>query len=310
MRWLFLDSTGVVRSGWRAVVFLVAYFIIAGGVILTSLAVAARFPTGGSLLRLFITFSVAAAVAVALGWSFGRFFEKVPFRELGCTFSGPWLRNLLLGLAVGGAAFFSAVFVALLGRGMTFTVNTTSSGSAIGWTLLGTLAVFAAGAASEETLFRGYLLQTFSRSRLSWLGIIVTSMLFAAAHNDNPAADPLAIANTLLAGGWFAAAYFRTRDLWFPFGVHLAWNWLQGPIFGINVSGIAEFSPDPALRAIDSGPAWLTGGSYGIEGGIACTIALLISMGLILLLPGLYPASHSTADNTDNADKNGKMHLT
>ncbi len=168
---------------------------------------------------------------------------------------------------------------------MTFTVNTASSSSAIGWTLVSTLAIFVAGAASEETLFRGYLLQTFARSRIAWIGVVVTSLLFAFAHNNNPSANPLALANTLLAGVWFAAAYFKTRDLWFPFGVHLAWNWLQGPFFGINVSGIAEFSPDPVLRAIDSGPAWLTGGSYGIEGGIACTIALIISTGLIYFLP-------------------------
>lgn len=285
MQKLFLDAEGNVRSGWRATLFLVAYLILAGGVIIASLAVAAQFPTRGALLRLFVTFTIATVIAVALGWIFGRFFEGVPFRALGCSFSGPWLRNLALGLAVGGAAFISAVFVALLGRGITFTVNSASSGSAIGWTLLTTMGVFAAGAASEETLFRGYLLQTFARSRLAWLGVIITSMLFAAAHNDNPSADPLALANTLLAGVWFAAAYFRTRDLWFPFGVHLAWNWLQGPVFGINVSGIAEFNPDPVLRAIDSGPAWLTGGGYGIEGGIACTIAIVISILLIHLLP-------------------------
>ncbi|MBK9216271.1 MAG: CPBP family intramembrane metalloprotease [Chloracidobacterium sp.] len=285
MQRLFIDSEGIVRSGWRATLFLVTYLIVAGGVILASLGIAGRFSPGGSLLRLFVTFTIAAAVAIVLGWLCGRYFERVPFGELGCTFSGRWLRNLVVGLAVGGAAFISAVFVALLGRGLTFTINTTSSGVAIGWTLLATLAVFAAGAASEETLFRGYFLQTFARSRLSWLGVIVTSMLFAFAHNDNPSADPLAILNTLLAGAWFATAYFKTRDLWFPFGVHLAWNWLQGPIFGINVSGIAEFSPDPVLRAIDSGPAWLTGGSYGIEGGIACTIALVISVGLIYFLP-------------------------
>ena len=50
---------------------------------------------------------------------------------------------------------------------------------------------------------------------------------------------------------------------------------------------IVEFSPDPILRATDLGPAWLTGGSYGIEGGIACTLAILISIGLIYYLPSL-----------------------
>lgn len=285
MQKLFIDEEGQVRSGWRATLFLIAYFIISAALILASLAVAAQFSPEGHFFRLLVPFTIATVVAILLGWLFGKFFERVPFEALGCSFSGRWLRNLALGLAVGGAAFVSALFVALLARGLTFTVNTASSSSAIGWTLVSTLAIFAAGAASEEALFRGYLLQTFARSRLVWLGVLITSLLFAFAHNNNPSANPLALANTLLAGGWFAAAYFKTRDLWFPFGVHLAWNWLQGPFFGINVSGIAEFSPDPVLRAIDSGPAWLTGGSYGIEGGVACTIALLISTGLIYFLP-------------------------
>jgi membrane protease YdiL (CAAX protease family) len=222
---------------------------------------------------------------VTFGWLFGRVFEELPFAALGATFSGPWVRNLALGLAVGSSAFVSALIVALIGRGVTFTVNTTSAGSAIASTLLTSLLIMTAGAASEEALFRGYLLQTFARSRLAWIGVVITSLLFAFAHNDNPSANPLALANTVLAGWWFSAAYFKTRDLWFPFGIHLAWNWLQGPFFGINVSGIAEFSPDPVLRAIDSGPAWLTGGSYGVEGGIACTIALIISTTLIYSLP-------------------------
>jgi len=111
------------------------------------------------------------------------------------------------------------------------------------------------------------------------------SLLFAFAHNVNPSVSPLALANTFIAGIWFAAAYLKTRDLWFPFGIHFAWNWLQGPIFGINVSGIGDFSPDPLMRATDAGPAWLTGGAYGIEGGVACTFALMLSLVLIYYLP-------------------------
>jgi hypothetical protein len=48
-------------------------------------------------------------------------------------------------------------------------------------------------------------------------------------------------------------------------------------LLGLPVSGIERLAPAPLLRAINSGPDWLTGGSYGIEGGAACTIALLIS---------------------------------
>jgi hypothetical protein len=65
--------------------------------------------------------------------------------------------------------------------------------------------------------------------------------------------------------------------LWFPLGIHWAWNWTMGAVLGLPVSGIERLTPEPLLRATDIGPAWLTGGSYGIEGGAACTIALLVS---------------------------------
>jgi hypothetical protein len=76
---------------------------------------------------------------------------------------------------------------------------------------------------------------------------------------------------------WLAIAYLKTRNLWFPLGLHWAWNWTMGAVLGLPVSGIEALTPYPLLRATDLGPAWLTGGSYGIEGGAACTVALIIS---------------------------------
>jgi len=82
-------------------------------------------------------------------------------------------------------------------------------------------------------------------------------------------------ANTALAGIWLAAAYLRTRSLWLPLGVHWSWNWALGWFFGLPISGINLVS-NPLLQGQDSGPKWLTGGTYGIEGGVACTISLAI----------------------------------
>jgi hypothetical protein len=83
--------------------------------------------------------------------------------------------------------------------------------------------------------------------------------------------------NTALAGVWLAVAYLKTRSLWFPLGIHWAWNWAMASVFGLPVSGITELASNSLLHGIDLGPAWLTGGSYGPEGGLACTIALIVS---------------------------------
>jgi hypothetical protein len=96
------------------------------------------------------------------------------------------------------------------------------------------------------------------------------------AHLSNPNVIPVAtFANTALAGIWLGVAYLRTRNLWFPLGVHWAWNWALGGVFGLPISGKNLIS-NPLLQGNDIGPAWLTGGAYGIEGGVACTIALVI----------------------------------
>ena len=73
-------------------------------------------------------------------------------------------------------------------------------------------------------------------------------------------------------------AYWRTRSLWFPLGLHFGWNWVQGAVLGLARERHHEdITPDPLLRFADHGPAWLGGGAYGIEGGAACTLALLLS---------------------------------
>jgi membrane protease YdiL (CAAX protease family) len=104
-------------------------------------------------------------------------------------------------------------------------------------------------------------------------------MPFAAAHLRNPnVVAGFTFINTALAGAWLAVAYLRTRSLWLPFGLHWSWNWAQASLLGLPVSGIQRFASAPLLKGVNLGPDWLTGGAYGIEGGAACTLALLVSI--------------------------------
>ena len=298
MNSLFVNKHGRIRSGWRAAAFLVSFVFISFFFIFASVTILSQMQFGESApgyLPLIVPFAISTVIAVLLGWLFGKLLEGLPFRAIGIAFTHGWIRNLAAGCLIGAVALGSSIIIAVMSGGMSLAANRESSSSAITTTLLTTLLIFAIGAASEETLFRGYLLQTLSRAKMAWVGIAVTSLLFAFAHNNNPDASWLSWLNTLLAGVWFAAAYLKTRDLWFPIGIHLTWNWLQGPFFGINVSGITEFSPDPVFRATDVGPAWLTGGGYGIEGGIACTFALVVSTVLIYYLPSLNPTEEMLA---------------
>ena len=91
---------------------------------------------------------------------------------------------------------------------------------------------------SEELLFRGILFRWIEEFGGSWAALIVTSVLFGAAHLVNPNATYIAAVGIAVeAGVMLGAAYMLTRSLWFPMGIHAAWNFTQGEIFDIPVSG-------------------------------------------------------------------------
>ncbi len=291
MRELLFDTKGRLRSGWRftifCAVFIVAAMAIGGAGLAVLQALSVPFEAGEPA---FLLVNSAAMIipALLIGWLCGKYLEGLPFRALGAWFTDGWFRHLVGGILVGAGTVSFAVAVAAALGGLRFELNT-ADGAAMIKSLVISFAVLAVGAAAEEALFRGYILQTFARSGLAAMAIALTSVFFGAVHAGNPNADVLPVINTMLAGVWFGVAYLKTRDLWFVWGMHLMWNWVQGAFFGIEVSGITTLVSAPGLREIDSGPAWLTGETYGVEGGIVTTVALIASTVVIYFLPWLKP---------------------
>jgi membrane protease YdiL (CAAX protease family) len=292
MEYLLFDQDGKLRSGWRATIFLFSFIFVAlllaalAHIGLTTFQIHA---TPKSSISLVTNAVLSLAPALLLGWLYGHLFEKLPFRALGASLTKGWLAHWLFGLILGAITLSIAVIIGYVFGGLRFELNAAAGMSTILRSLAISFLVFGLASAFEEALFRGYILQTFARSGLAWLAILLTSVFFGAVHLGNPNANLISIANTVLAGVWFSVAYLKTSDLWFVWGLHLMWNWMQGSFFGIEVSGLTEITASPLLREIDTGPSWLTGQTYGIEGGIACTIALVFSIGAIYFLPVLKP---------------------
>ena len=295
---IFFNEAGRVRSGWRFALFLLSFIffgtLLGGAVVAFFSATGIEF-SSGSLRYILINSSISLVLTLALGWFWGKSLEDLPFRALGAWFSKNWFKDLLWGLIFGALALALACGIAVVFGGLSFEFNRSYGTAAILLTLGVAALVFAVAAAFEEALFRGYILQTFARARLAWLAILLTSCFFALAHYNNPNATALSTINTALAGVWLGVAYLKTRNLWFPFGVHLMWNWMQGAFFGVEVSGLQKLITAPFLREIDSGPVWLTGENYGIEGGIACTVALVVSTIAIWFAPFLKPTEEMLA---------------
>lgn len=187
------------------------------------------------------------------------------------------LRHLGAGLAAGFLVFSLAVAVAaVLG-----VYRITGFGDATGLlpALLGP-ALFAA--ISEELVFRGILFRSIEEFGGSWMALLLTSAFFGAAHLANPNASPIAAVGIAFeAGVMLGAAYMLTRSLWLPMGIHAAWNFTQGEIFDIPVSGTPVRG---LLTARLEGPPLLTGNGFGLEASlIAIVIATLFGLWLLWL---------------------------
>jgi membrane protease YdiL (CAAX protease family) len=280
---LFFNDVGRLRSGWRIVVFAVAYLLF------LSLIGSALY-----MLHLFVPMHLARRIfgsnwgfpiqalllltgALVVGWVCSAGLEGLPFRVLGWALYRGWWRDWLLGSLLGAATMILATGICTMFGGFQFRFNAAGMMGATLQTLFLTAILFIFAASAEEALFRGYPLQTLARANLVWTGIVLTGVWFGVMHLRNPNVTKFTFINTALAGVWLAVGYYRTRSLWFPLGLHWCWNWTMGAVLGLPVSGLLRLAPNPLLRGVDRGPAWLTGGAYGIEGGAACIIAVVIS---------------------------------
>ncbi|HEX8501099.1 MAG TPA: CPBP family intramembrane glutamic endopeptidase [Pyrinomonadaceae bacterium] len=279
----FYNDAGRLRSVWRLAVFAVAYLAcVTAAFVGTDFALALLLPREtyerlvGGVWGWILQSAALFAPAALVGWGCARGLEDLPWRSLGWAPHKGWLRDGLFGLLAGGAAVGLAALVGAAAGVYGFAPNGAAGGGALARTLAVSGVVFLLGAVAEEMLFRGYPLQTLLRSWPLWVALVPVSVPFALVHLANPNVAPgFTFVNTVLAGVWFCVAYWRTRSLWFPLGLHAGWNWVQGAVLGSPVSGITKIAPDPLLRLTDNGPAWLGGGAYGIEGGAACTLALV-----------------------------------
>lgn len=298
---VFYGPDGLLRSGWRFAIFVLGFIFLGLVLGVASVALLSLFGESarpGTVPFLVVNSSVSLIVSLVVGWLCGKYLERLPFAALGAEPRGRWLINFSAGVVGGVVTFAIGAGLGIAFGGLSFSANADGTLDSKIMTLVVTFLLFAVAAAFEEALFRGYILQTFIRSDYTVFGVLLTSTLFATVHNANPSAGVLSWANTFIAGVWFAVAYLKTRDLWFPTGLHLAWNWTQGSIFGVEVSGLTNIVKAPLLRETDVGPTWLTGGDYGIEGGVITTIALIASTVAVWLIP-LKPSKAVRAQSSE-----------
>jgi len=218
-------------------------------------------------------------------WLWVRFAEKRPFSSLGFERKNAiftYLRGFVLGLLMFSAAIG---LLAVLGF---VQIDRSIDPSMVGLSALGGVLIILVGwlvqGAAEEVLVRGWMLPVLAARYHRWLGIIISSLIFAILHGLNPNISALAFLNLTLFG-FFAAFYaIREGSLWGICALHSSWNWIQGNIFGFEVSG-GSMGGGTIIKLMDTGPDWMTGGLFGPEGGLAVTIVLVIGIIVIFAWP-------------------------
>ena len=211
---------------------------------------------------------LVARAAINIAIVFGAY--KLAIRRLGerehdDLRGGRALTELGLGLAAGFLVF-SAVVGAAAAAGV-YRIEGPGSTRDLIPDLVGMTLV---PAFMEELLFRGILFRWIEEFAGSWAALVLTAALFGLAHVMNPNATwfssfAIAIEAGLLLGG----AYMLTRSLWMPIGLHAAWNFTQGVIFDVPVSGVSQTG---LVEARLYGPELLSGGNFGLEASLFAVV--------------------------------------
>lgn len=283
-------QTKLLRCGWRALVFM--FVLSLPQWLMTALFKSSSSENGGSTFEVSLASILVYAILVGwvllVSWASLRFLDGLSLRSLGISPHSHWRRETLSGFAIAFVMIVLIFALQTLGGSRVEMNPFWMKSGAVDWPSLAVvcqnlttaLVLMTLAAAFEELVFRGYAFQTMVRGLPPVVPILILSVYFGLGHWGNPSSTLFSTLNTVLAGIWLAVAYLKTRSLWFPTALHLGWNWTMGAIFGFPVSGLL-IPKHPLLLSTEGTALWLTGGSYGPEGGAAATVVVLLSTVLI-----------------------------
>ncbi len=218
-----------------------------------------------------------------------KWWDHRPMRELGMQMGRAWWADFTFGLLLG-FLLMALVFAVEYSQGwvaVTGTLVTVNGASFLSSLMLTTLVMIMIGF-NEEMIFRGYLLKNCTEgfSRLPGklaplLAALLISSLFGLVHARQPNATGVSTLNIILVGILLAMPYLITGRLGLSIGLHIAWNFTEGVVFGFPISGTSNW-PASFVAIEQSGPERWTGGPFGPEGGLLCLS--VTALGLLLVI--------------------------
>lgn len=260
---------------WLAYLFSVVVLIMVVGAVVQALIAIVFQPAegsiGGQVVEALMFLATFGALALWVRLKEGRPVSSLGFRGAGA------LQRFLVGVAIGALLLIVSV-VLLLVVGL-YRPIAPPAGGLSGWAavipalLLGVFH-WAIQSSTEEAITRGYQVQMGALQLPGWLAILLPGAIFSLLHmTETGLSEPVAIVNILLFALFASFVALKQGSLWMVCGIHTGWNWFQGNIVGVPVSGI----PPRVTSVFSFGPAegaghLLSGGSFGPEGSLIVTL--------------------------------------
>lgn len=212
-----------------------------------------------------------------------KFIEKRKIMSLG-FYRENWVIKYITGILIGLGLMSTVVLILFMLGDITVQTNSLHPvGMAALTNIPFVFMVWMLQGASEEVITRGWLMNVLGAKYNITVGLIASALLFGGIHLMNPNVNYIALLNIVLIGIFFGLCVIYTNNLWVVCGMHSAWNFAQGNVFGFAVSG-NESSAGTLIDLSLVGNKSITGGEFGPEAGLVCSVVILIFILVLVLL--------------------------
>jgi hypothetical protein len=300
VRSLFVAADGRLRAPWRIIIFLVL-----ASICIQIVAIALN-PAFGVLDKLTGSDSTSASMEFFLGLLVAhaimlRGIDKRSWSYVGLDASAARSIVLVRGWLLGALSILvPSLLLVALGW---LAIRPSMHGSWLIAALQVSLILLAA-ALSEELFSRGYIFAAL-REWMGWpVALLLTSVAFGLLHLANPGADLQSVLLVTLAGVFLGAVLILTRSLYAAWMAHWAWNWVMAVPLHTAVSGLPLARPD--YQIVDAGPDWITGGSWGPEGGAGAAAGMLMGLAFLYKRYGLRGETMRSEPNAQGTEPQAK----
>lgn len=205
-------------------------------------------------------------------------YENMKLKNIGIVRKGVW-SHLAQGYLIGMILICIVIFILWAIRSISLSNNFQNINPSA---ILILLMVYFFQAFGEEVMYRGYCLMSLARKNNIVVAIFLSSMLFSLHHYQSPGYGIISFINLFLLAVFFSVLVLRKNDIWISTGIHSAWNFVQGNIFGVQVSGAEQSSSCTLFVSHPNGESVLHGGAMGLEASLITTVVLITSIVVLM----------------------------